>query len=302
MKAPILTAAALGLVLGGCVVLGRAATGGIPACGPDEVPSATTVAQVRSNVVTGRAAVGTWGTSACRLHARLTFTVKRFRKRVSPGGAIRAVKGNPAVASVDAVLKPGAVVAASWRWRNWCGRSGRFQLQASFSEWPYLAVPSHRVAPPRCTAHGAPSSLVRVPVSVRRCSSSDYRLRPGVGGGFMESLIVGVGIELRTHRVSCLLTHAKVTFALQQQVSDQWVTLRQIEGNPAHRTIGALLAAGGEPAQIFWAWRNWCGGANRFRSFARVDERTAAGRVFTQPISCQEPEAPSTLSPSYGHG
>jgi hypothetical protein len=132
--------------------------------------------------------------------------------------------------------------------------------------------------------------------------TSDYRVRPGVGGGFMQSLIVGVGVELRTHRAPCLLTYAKVTFALQQQVNDRWVTLRQIEGNPGHRTIGALLARRSEPAQVFWAWRNWCGGGGRFRSFARVDERTAAGRVFTQPISCQDPRVPSTLSPSYGHG
>jgi hypothetical protein len=80
------------------------------------------------------------------------------------------------------------------------------------------------------------------------------------------------------------------------------VTIREIEGNPGHRKIGALLAAG-EPAPVFWAWRNWCGGGGgRFRSFARVDERVAAGPVFTQPISCQDPNAPSTSRPSYGHG
>ena len=300
VKAPILIAAAFGLVLG-CVVLGRAATNGIPACGPDQVPSATTVAQVRRNVVTGLAVVATWGTSPCRLHARLTFTVKRFTQRVSPGGAVRTIHGNPALTRVDVVLKPGAVLAASWRWRNWCGRSGRFQLQANFSNWPYLAVPSHAVAPPRCTSPERPSTLVRVPVAVRPCPSGGDRLRPGVGGGFMQSLIVGVRIERRAHRAPCLLTHAKVTFALQRQMSGRWVTIREIDGNPGHRKIGALLAAG-EPGTVFWAWRNWCGGGGRFRSFARVDERIAAGPVFAQPISCQDPKAPSTLRPSYGHG
>ncbi len=240
MSGPVLRVAALGLALGGCVILGpAAATGGTRACGPDEVPSATTVAQVSSKVVTGLVAVGTWGTSPCRLHSRLTFSVKRFAYRVSPGGAVRRIRGNPAVATVDAVLKPGAVVVASWRWRNWCGRSGRFQLQASFKRWPYLAVPSHGLAPPRCASHQEPSTLVRAEVGVRRCSTRDYRVHPAVGGGFMQSLIYGVGIELRAHHAPCLLTHAKVTLALQQQVSGQWVTLRQIAGNPGHRTIGA---------------------------------------------------------------
>jgi hypothetical protein len=195
--------------------------------------ASTTVAQVGRKVVTGLAAVGTWGTSPCRLHSRLTFSVKRFAYRVSPGGAVRRIKGNPAVAIVDSVLRPGAVVVASWRWRNSCGRSGHFQLQASFNRWPYLAVPSHGFAPPRCTSREEPSTLARAAVGVRRCSTRDYRVHPAVGGGFMESLILGVGIELRAHHAPCLLAHASVTLALQHQVSGRWVKLDRSRGTRA---------------------------------------------------------------------
>jgi hypothetical protein len=252
--------------------------------------------------VIGVVAASTWGTSPCLLRTRLTFAVKRFSRRVSPGGAIRGVKGNPGAATVRVVLQPGAVFAAAWRWRNWCGRSGRFQLQPSFRDWPYLAVPTAAIRPPACTSHAGRSTLVRVPVRLRRCSAADARLLPGRRGGFMQSLIVGPGIKLRPHRGACLLTNAKVTFSLQEQVAGQWVTLAQIAGNPGRRAIGALLAPGGEDAQALWAWRNWCGGSGLFRPVAQVDGRTAVGAVFTDTPFCQDPSSPSTLAPSFGHG
>ena len=200
-----------------------------------------------------------------------------------------------------AVLRPGAVLAASWRWRNWCGRSGRFQLQPSFGKWPYLAVPSEAIRPPGCASRAGRSTLARVPVRLRRCPAADSRIHPGVGGGFMQSLIVSVGIGLRKHKSACLLTHAKVELTLQAQVADQWTTL-QVAGNPARRKLGALLSPGGERAQALWAWRNWCGRGGPFRLLAHVDGRAAASAAFTDTPSCQDPSGSSTLAPSFGHG
>jgi hypothetical protein len=256
---------------------------------------------VAGKKVTGVVAVWTWGTSPCLLHSRLTFVVKRFAQRVSPGGAIRSVSGNPGTASVRVVLTPGAVWAASWRWRNWCGRGGRFQLQPNFRAWPYLAVPTNGVRPPACASRAARSTLVRVPVRLRRCSMADTRVRSGVGGGFMQSLIVGAGFALRAHRGLCLLIRSQVEFSLQQQVARQWVTLVQIAGNPGRRRLGALLSPGGEDAQALWAWRNWCGGSGSFRTLARAGGRTVAGAAFTETPFCQDPGSPSTLAPSFGH-
>jgi hypothetical protein len=260
-----------------------------------------TTAALAGKSITGVVAAWTWGTSPCLLSARLTFVVKRASQRVSPGGAIRTIRRNPAVVRVHAVLRPGAVFAASWRWRNWCGRTGRFQLQPSFSRWPYLAVPSTAVQPPACTSRGAASTLVRVPVRLRRCSARDLRARPGIGGGFMQSLIAGVGIALRSGRGACVLTQTEVAFALQKQVAGRWTTVQQIVGNPGERTIGALLSPGGENAQTFWAWRNWCGGAASFRALTHVDGRATAGTAFGDTPSCQDPSSPSTLAPSFGH-
>lgn len=251
--------------------------------------------------VTGVVAAWTWGTAPCLLSTRLTFTVKRFTQRISPGGAIRTIAGNPGVGHVHVVLTPGAVFTASWRWRNWCGRSGRFELQPNFHAWPYLAVPSNAIRPPACTLHGARSTLVRVRVRIRRCQAGALRVDASVGGGFMQSLIVGVGIRLRAHRGACLLTNTRVDFALQRQVSGQWTTLQPVAGNPARRTIGALLSPEGEPAQAFWAWRNWCGGNGTFRLLAHVNGRATVGASFTDAPFCQDPSSPSILAPSFGH-
>ena len=288
------------LVLGAALLVSApsAATGTrLAACSEDQIPSATTAAAGGRAVV----AAWTWGTSPCLLDARLTFAVKHFTQRVSPGGAIRTIRGNPAVVRVHTVLKPGAVFTAAWRWRNWCGKRGRFQLQPNFSQWPYLAEPSGAIKAPACTSRGTRSTLVRVPVRLRVCRAGDLRPRPGIGQGFMGSLIVGVSISLRAHRSACLLRNAKVDFALQRQVSGQWTTVQQINGNPGHRTIGALLAPGGEPAQTLWVWRNWCGGSATFRALAHLNGSTAAGTSTGDAPFCQDSASPSTLAPSFGH-
>jgi hypothetical protein len=297
-----LLSTSLGLILCGCCVLGAPAATGrslLTPCGEDQVPLASTAAA--GPKVTGIVAAWTWGTSPCLLNTRLTFVVKRYSQRVSPGGAMRTIAGNPGMARVNVVLKPGAVFAASWRWRNWCGRSGRFQLQPNFRAWPYLAVPSNALRAPACTARGTRSTLVRVPIRLRSCPAGDLRVRAEIGQGFMQSLIVGASVSLRAHRSACLLRNAKVDFALQRQVGGQWTTVQQIAGNPSHRTIGALLAPGGEPAQVFWAWRNWCGSAGPFRPLAHVNGRAVAGATSSDAPSCQDGASPSILAPSFGH-
>ena len=116
----------------------------------------------------------------------------------------------------------------------------------------------------------------------------------------MTSLIVWARIALPKGRSACLLTHAKVALTLQEQVAGQWMIL-QLAGNPGRRQLGALLSPGGEPAQAFWAWRNWCNGGGPFRLLAHAGRRTVAGAAFTDSPSCQDPSFPSTLTASFGH-
>ena len=52
---------------------------------------------------------------------------------------------------------------------------------------------------------------------------------------------------------------------------------------------------------VFWAWRNWCGGGTHFRAFAVVNGRTVTGPTWSQAATCEDPKLPSTLTPSYGH-
>jgi hypothetical protein len=236
------------------------------------------------------------------LDARLRFVVKRLTLRPSPGGAIKAIAGNPGVAHVHVVLKPGAVFAASWRWRNWCGRRGTFQLQPSFgSAWPYLAVPTNAVRAPACTSASTRSTLTRVPVRVRRCAAGDLRLNTGIRGGFMQSLIAGTRITLSSRRRACLLVRAEVALAIQKRVGGSWTTLEQIAGNPARRALGALLAPKGEATEAFWAWRNWCGGSGSFRTLMHANGDATPGPVFTDTPVCADESSPSTLTPSFGH-
>src|SRR6476659_11361983 len=96
----VLGAAALGLA-GGCIVFApSAATVGtkLAACDENQVPMSTTAALTSGTTVTGVVGAWTWGTSPCLLNTRLTFIVKRWAVRPSPGGAVRAISGNPGVA------------------------------------------------------------------------------------------------------------------------------------------------------------------------------------------------------------
>ena len=244
-------------------------------------------------------ALGTWGTSPCLLHERLRFAVKPVTARWSPGGAIRRIRGNPATKLVKTVLEPGSVHVYSWRWRNWCGVRGKDVLQAS---WGGALVPSQAVKAPRCIGKGTPSILRRVRPSTRGCAVADYRATTDLGQPFMTALIDFVQIAPRPHRTPCLLKRVKITFTIQgHSGSGHWAALRQVQGNPANRTIGAMLTSTYGAVDVFWAWMNWCGGGTHFRAVAVVNGRTVTGPTWSQAATCEDPKLPSTLTPSFGH-
>ena len=275
----------------------RAST--LQACGEDNIPLPSTDARRVGGDVVGVTALGTWGTSACVLRDRLSFAVKRSRDRFSRGGVIRSIRGNPATKIVNVVLKPGSVLVYSWRWRNWCGAGGHFTLQARWSGLAYIA-PSQTVKPPTCTSKHSSSTLSKKRPSITTCSAAAYRVTTDLGQPFLTRLIDLVLLTLRKRHLPCLLRHLHISFAVQGQSNGNWMTLSQIEGNPGKRTVGTMLTQSGG-FDVFWAWFNWCGGGNRFRAFAKVGTRTVAGPTWTQGATCQDPQAPSTLTPSYGH-
>lgn len=289
------------LILGGYWLSGPAASTARstpPACALDNSPVPSTFIERAGGRLVGIASFGTWGTSPCLLRAQLTFRVERF-KRDGQGKTVRAVEGNPAARVVDYVLKPGAVVVASWQWRNWCGPSGRFQLQALWGKPWFSATGS--IAPPACSSRGQRSTLSPARVRLHECSPDGYTFAPGLGQGFMETLITGVAISLRPHQEPCALQQVRVAFAVQGQTGGRWVVLHQIENDPGYRMVGAVLATG-EPAQLFWAWGNWCDKAvTRFRAWARVGNRVVTGRASSSSPYCFGHGAPSALMPSYGY-
>jgi len=247
-------------------------------------------------------AIDTWGASRCQLRVKLTAVVH------TPGssfyrGVVRGIR-LPRPASINITLNPGDVVAREWKWSNWCGRGGRFELLAW---WGPDVAESAIVDAPACRSRSAPSTLKLVALRAHPCTSRDYRVRAGFNGGFESHLITGAAISLiRGHR-PCVL-RARVTFSLQQQHGTAWATLTQIDGNPGHQTTGALLMPG-NPMQLFWAWFNWCGPATpqvRFRAAARIGDQTVAGQPSAStntsrlPPQCEAPASPSTLTSSYG--
>ena len=163
-------------------------------------------------------------------------------------------------------------------------------------------MPSQAVKAPRCIAKGTPSNLRRVRPSIRGCAVADYRATTDLGQPFRTALIDFVQIAPRPHRTPCLLKRVKITFTIQgKSGSGDWGSLRQIQGNPADRTIGAMLTSTYGAVDAFWAWLNWCGGGSHFRAVAVVNGRTVAGPTSSQGATCEDPKLPSTLSPSYGH-
>jgi hypothetical protein len=131
---------------------------------------------------------------------------------------------------------------------------------------------------------------------------ADYRVTTDLGQPFMTALIDFIQIAPRPHRTPCLLKRVKITFTIQgQSGSGDWGSLRQIRGNPANRTIGAMLTPTYGAADAFWAWMNWCAGGTHFRAVAVVNGRTVTGPTWSQAVTCEDPKLPSTLTPSFGH-
>jgi hypothetical protein len=271
----------------------------LPACGMNNSPDPYMFARRSASGVVGVTSLGTWGTSRCRLHERVTFAVKRFR-RTSPGATVGGIDGNPASRVVDLVLNPGSVIVASWEWRNWCRPQDRIQLAARWGESGFTWTP--RLRAPACNSGHSASTLSAAPARLRRCSSHVYTFAAGLGQGLTGGLITPVQISLRPGHPPCVVRDLKVSFAIQRESGREWATVRQIKGNPGHRVIGAVLASG-QPAQLFWDWTNWCGGgAGRFRALARIGGRIVTGpatRSSWAPV-CGSSSYPSTLTPSYG--
>ena len=243
-------------------------------------------------------ALGTWGTSSCLLRMHLRVAVKPYMARLSPTGTIQSIKGNPAAKALDVVLRPGGLLVYSWRWRNWCGRAGRFAVQPAWGKYAFW--PSQRVGPPTCRSKVKPSTFVQVNEATRDCTQADYRVTTDLGQPFRTRLIDIVQLTLRRNRSPCLLRHVRIKFTLQGQSGGGWTALNQIQGSPARRVLGAMLTPE-DGLSVFWAWGNWCGGGDRFRAFAEVGGRSVEGPMSTQGATCEDPSAPSTLKPSYGH-
>jgi hypothetical protein len=276
----------------------RAAT--LQACTEDTIPPAVTDTRRVGGDVVAVTALGTWGTAPCLLRDRLTFTVKHSKDRFSGRGAIPGIRGNPATKIVKAVMRPGSVLVYSWHWRNWCSGGGHFTLQARWSDLAYIA-PSQAVKPPTCTSRRSGSRLSKKRPSIKTCPAAAYKITTDLGQPFRTRLIDFVQITLRKRHLPCLLSHLRVDFALRGQDNGNWITLGQIQGNPAERTVGTMLTQTYGAFDVFWAWFNWCGGGDRFRSFADVGARTVAGPSRTRGPTCQDPQTASTLTPSYGH-
>ncbi len=123
-----------------------------------------------------------------------------------------------------------------------------------------------------------------------------------------QRMIDSIAIDLRAHQVPCVLEREKVSLAVQRRSDGRWATVRKIDGNPGQRTIGAVLAPG-QPAQVFWAWINWCHGhGGVWRTLAKVGNRQVAGVATRSPDGVYPPpdcslssRRPSTLTNSYGY-
>jgi hypothetical protein len=103
-----------------------------------------------------------------------------------------------------------------------------------------------------CGGHAAISS----------CSPADYRVSVADQGA--TGSLVGMAALIARRTSSKCHLHARLSFAVQQQVGGDWKTVRTMVGNPAHaRLIGVLKRHA--PLGHDWAWWNYCGPQGRFR-------------------------------------
>jgi hypothetical protein len=182
-------------------------------CGPDDLAVKSTDTRREGRDVIAVTALGSWGTSSCLLRVRLTVAVKPYKKRFSPRGTIRSIRGNPAAKALAVVLRPGGLLFYSWRWRNWCGLGGSFAVQPAWGRYAFW--PSQRVSPPICRSKAERSTFMQVKNATRRCTRADYRVTTDLGQPFRTRLIDLVQFTLGPNRGPRLLRHVRIKFTVQ---------------------------------------------------------------------------------------
>lgn len=99
----------------------------------------------------------------CRLRTTLQFVVEpggpTSKPSLSLSAEVKGLRGNPAAAKIDAVLRPGAVVVRTWNWENWCGKAGKFIFLARAMTTANFAWSSPLVGAPSCVSRRSPSTL-----------------------------------------------------------------------------------------------------------------------------------------------
>lgn len=248
----------------------------------------------------------TWGSSTCRISAKVKAAVVRWSKTLSRSSklVVRSVRRTGSVVRVRRHLKPGDVVVRAWRWRNWCGSRHRLAIRIRWGR-PALAR-SRRLLPPSCRSHSRPSTLSVTRIRLPRCKASRLRLQSFLAGGMKSHTIEGLTISVRRGRPCVLRARPKLT--LQHKGGGVWSKMGSIRGNPGRQRTGAVLAHG-HSVTLYWGWWNWCGraygsfrllgalGTHRANRTFNVAKGTSSGSV---PF-CGAPDKPSTLSASYGY-
>lgn len=279
-------------------MLRRASTQTPGAC-PDGDYTLSDYAQIEHGQLEGVAWFALRGPYTCRLATQLSFVAQPGASTTKPDLSLTAVvpdvRGNPAQISIDVVLRPGEVVARSWRWANWCGKPGKFAFLARAGTTANFAWSSPSIKAPSCTSPTARSTLTRTNIGIPACTGTDYRLGVSPGQGFVGQLLTIPGAGLRGSS-PCRLD-AATTFAVQQQTATGWLDVPGIMNNPSHATIGAILSTG-SPSGIPWAWGNWCGKSEKFRWLITSAGHRAASQV-TSPPPCQSSTSPSALTLFY---
>jgi hypothetical protein len=256
-------------------------------------------AQSEHGEVEGVAWFALRGPYTCRLATQLRFVVQ-------PGGnsnkpdlslttAVPNLRGNPAQVNIDVVLRPGVVVARSWRWANWCGKPGKFAFLARAGSTANFDWSSPSIDAPSCTSPTGHSTLTRANIRIPDCTAADYRLGVNRGEGFVGQLLTIPGATL--HDSSPCQLDTAVTFAVQQQTATGWLDVPGITNNPSHATIGAILSRG-NPSGIPWAWGNWCGKSDKFRWLITNADQRATSQISIPP-PCQSSTSPSALTLLY---
>lgn len=109
-----------------------------------------------TGAIVGLVTVNLRRSTPCRVRIRLTFAVQRHSR--AAWLTQRSVKGNPAHAQLDVLLRPGKPVRRDWAWRDWCGTGGRFRFMVSAGQRSAMTL----VSSPGCASDGTVPSTVRI--------------------------------------------------------------------------------------------------------------------------------------------